>query len=293
MRRYPALLIALLAFPSGVSAQVKASEPAKVSQTIDGTVLTLEYSRPRVRGRDSLFGKVVTPEEVWTPGANWATTLEVSKDIQLDGHPVAKGKYSVWIAVHPRNPWVLVLDPRNHRFHTDHPDSTAEQIRYVVNREQGDFTEVLTWSFPEIRISGGTLLLQWGTVRIPFRIDVTPSYSLATSRDKAGPYLGRYTFAWTEKQPGDTVPMTFTITHQDSTLMGEWNPEPWPGAGRFVLIGIKDDWFIAGWLEKGELYEVDKDMVLEFAPRKRNQKQALSFEVRGTADSLWATGKRK
>ena len=275
-----------------LTAQVKASEPAKVSQTIDGTELTLEYSRPRVRARDSVFGKVVKWEEVWTPGANWATTLELSKGVRLDGHPVPKGKYSVWLAVHPAGPWTMVLDPRNHRFHTDHPDSTAEQIRFNVTPEEGPFTEVLSWSFPEIRVTGGTLAMQWGTTRVPFRVDVEPSYSLATTAAKAGPYIGRYTFDWVQKQPGDTTALTLTITHKDSILVGEWNPLPWPEAGPFILIPIKEDWFITGFTEKGELYQVEKDMVIEFA-RKRGQKLASAFEVRGEGDSLMATGKRK
>ena len=45
----------------GVSAdaQVRASERGSVSQTIDGTVITVDYGRVQARGRDSLFGKVV------------------------------------------------------------------------------------------------------------------------------------------------------------------------------------------------------------------------------------------
>jgi hypothetical protein len=282
----------LLGVASDLSGQVRASEPAKVSQTIDGTALTIEYSRPRVRGRDSLFGKEIKWEEVWTPGANWATTLELSKDIRLNGHPVAKGKYSVWLAVRPAGPWTMVLDPRHRRFHTAHPDSTGEQIRFGVTPEEGAFTEVLSWSFPEIRVTGGTLAMQWGTTRVAFRVEVQPSYSLATSPSKAGPYLGRYSFDWTEKEPGDTLPITLTISQKDSTLVGEWNPLPWPEAGPFILIPIKEDWFIAGFTEKGELYEVEQDMVFEFA-RKRGQKLAGTFEVRGEGDTLIAMGRRR
>ena len=78
-----------LGLSPAVSAQVRASEPALVAQTIDGTRLTVEYSRPRARTRDSLFGRVVTWGEVWTPGANLATTLEVGKDVKINGQPLA------------------------------------------------------------------------------------------------------------------------------------------------------------------------------------------------------------
>src|ERR1700709_690897 len=86
--------------PSALLAQIRASEPASVTQTVDGTRLTIEYSRPRVRGRKALFGtKFVEWNEVGPPGANYATTLETSRDITLDGHAVQKGKYSVWMVV--------------------------------------------------------------------------------------------------------------------------------------------------------------------------------------------------
>jgi hypothetical protein len=52
--------LAVLTVSPVVVAQVRASESALVAQTIDGTRFTVEYSRPRARSRDSLFGKIVT-----------------------------------------------------------------------------------------------------------------------------------------------------------------------------------------------------------------------------------------
>ena len=49
-------LLAVMAIPAPVAAQIRASELATVSQTVDGTVIKLEYSRPRLRGRDTIFG---------------------------------------------------------------------------------------------------------------------------------------------------------------------------------------------------------------------------------------------
>lgn len=295
--RSTALALLAAGFVAGgaddLSAQIRASELASVSQVIDGTEIKVEYSRPRVRGRDSLFGGEVKWNEVWTPGANYATTLEINRDIRLDGHPIPKGKYSVWLVVKQSGPWTMVLDPRSHLFHMAHPDSAADQIRYPVNTETGPQTEVLTWSFPEVRVTGTTLLFQWGTVRIPFRIDVTPTYSVQMTAAKAGPYLGRYSFKWTEPQPGDTLPFTLTLSFQDSALFGEFKPPLWPGADRIIMIPIKEGWFIPAFLEKGEIYDVEKSMVLEFPKRKPGEKQMPGFEVRGTGDSLWAVGKRK
>src|SRR4051812_37148966 len=103
------LLPTLLLLAAPLHAQAKLSEAATVSQTVDGTRVTLEYSRPSARGRPRLFGGEVKWDEVWTPGANWATTLETDHDLSIEGTTVPKGRYSVWLVVKERGPWTLLL----------------------------------------------------------------------------------------------------------------------------------------------------------------------------------------
>ena len=276
-----------------VCAQVKASEPATLSQTVDGTKLTLTYSRPRARGRDSLFGKVVHWAEVWTPGANMATTLELSKDAKLNGNRVPKGKYSVWMVVRPAGDWTFILDPRAELFHEEHPDSTAQQIRFPIRTEVRPFNETLTWSFPNVRLTGATLALHWGTTYVPLELEVEPSYSLLFPAGEAARYLGSYDYTW--NMPGDSAkPVSFVVTHEKGSLMASWDPSPFPGFpeySRFVLIRIKQDWFIPGFLDlSGELYEVAKEMMFEF---KVVAGRAGGLDVRGEDDKVMATAKRK
>lgn len=283
----------LLAFwvglPAGLLAQVRASEPATVGQTIDGTTITIQYSRPRARTRDSLFGKVVTWGEVWTPGANMATTLELSKDVRVNDHSVPKGKYSVWLVVRPQGPWTAVLDTRDKLFHMAHPESTGTQIRFPVTPGKAEFSEVLTWSFPEVRIDGATLVMHWGEVRIPFAVKVEPSYQLTFAAERAGPYLGTFTFGWTGGPEVDKS-ITLFVTHEKGSLMGRWDPAPFPEWDRFYLISIGADVFVPGFLDKGALFDVEKGMVFEF---KTVAGKATEFKVRGENDEAIASGKRK
>ena len=88
-RFLPALCVLILglALPFTAAAQVRLSERGRVSQTVSGTTITVDYARPGARGRD-IFGGVVHWGEVWTPGANWGTTLEVDRAIKLNGHDV-------------------------------------------------------------------------------------------------------------------------------------------------------------------------------------------------------------
>ena len=285
-----AFVIASL-FADSAGAQIRASEIGTMSQIIDGTKITMEYSRPRARGRDPLFGnpRVVRWDEVWTPGANYATTLEVSKDVTVNGKRLAKGKYSVWFVVKKDTPWTVVFDPRVRRYHMEPPESTTTQIRFPVRPEEAPFTEVLTWSMPALSASGGTLAMNWGKVRIPIELTVQPSYVLTLSAADAAPYLGRYSYA-VRLGPDSGKVSTLTVTHEDNTLEGQWEPND-PYFKKFALIRIAPNWFAPGvYDEKGVIYEVYKpEMTFEFTVVGG---KAVSLEVRGEDDRVEAAGKR-
>ena len=272
----------------GAEGQIRASELGSVSQVIDGTRISIEYSRPRARGRQKVFGGEVKWQEVWTPGANYATTLEVSKNVKIEGHPVPKGKYSVWMVVRPAGDWTFVLDPRPRLYHMAHVDSTPEQIRFPVKALPGPFTEVLTWSFPENRSSGATMVMSWAATRVPLTVTVEPTYRLAMPEAQAAPYLGEYEFRWSN-MPDSVRALGFIVTYRDSMLgMGFEPRDPYyEGAG---LIRIKEDWFIPAIFDKGQFIDALKEMVFEF---KVVDGKAVGFEVRGDGDELWAKGRKR
>ncbi len=284
-------LLCVVALPCAAGAQVRASEISALSQIIDGTKITVEYSRPRSRGRDTLFGtRAVHWDEVWTPGANWATTLDVSKNVKLNGRAVPKGKYSLWMVVKQHGDWTVVLEPKVRIFHMDPPDSSASQIRFAARVEKAPFTDVLTFSMPEMRANGGTLALQWERARVPIDVEVEPSLSVTMPEADAKPFLGVYTQS-DSMSGGKVNTSTLTVTYENGTLKGEYEPVD-PYMKRFALIRIAPDWFAPGIYDKsGQVYEVMRpDMIFEFA---RANGRATTYVVRSYDDDVSATGKRK
>ncbi len=285
---------------------LNASEPASISQIVDGTKITIEYSRPRARGRTGLFGTEVKFGQTWTPGANQSTTLAVTKDVSIDGHPVAKGKYSVWMVVAPGD-WELVLDHDTTLFHMAHPKSRPGQIRFVVPKEHHDFVEVLTWSFPKVTTTGMTLTMQWDTVSVPLDIRVMPTFTTAVPPDAAECVAGAYHWHWSPRMADPYVPKdttlprypgmksaeaTFTVRYVGGELRATVDPPMFsdPALREFVLIQKKGDLYDFGRVDRGELVEVWDYVALQFAVANGH---ADSLEARGTDDELWATGKRK
>jgi hypothetical protein len=283
-----ACLTLLLLVPSILTAQMRASERGAVSQTIDGTTITIDYARPQVRGRDSLFGGVEHWGAVWTPGANFATTLEIDRPIKLDGHPVEPGKYSLWLVIQPEE-WTMVIDPRHKMYHVPYPDSTADQIRYQVKPGKGPFNEMLTFTFENVRGDEGTLFLRWGTTQVAFQVEVEPKYKLTMAAADAKPYLGAYAFRW-NGQPDSVPPSTTTLVHENGMLMAHWDPAPWPEAATFILVEIKDDWFLMGTWEEGKLTDLDADWVFEFAKKDGT---VTGYEVWGDKDEPDAIATRE
>jgi hypothetical protein len=290
-RTIVAALGAALVMPLTLPAQIRASELASVSQVVDGTKFSIEYSRPRVRGRDPIWGtKIVYWGEVWTPGANYATTFETNKNVKLNGQLLPKGKYSVWFIVRQAGDWTAVFDTTPRRFHMNRPDTMSARLRLPLKVEEAPFMETLTWSIPAVRNTGATIAMQWEKKRIAIDVEVEPSLRYDMPAQDAQAYIGAYDYKEVGQKDSLKV-VTFFVTHENGILKGRWEPED-PYMKKFALIRTAPDMFAPGvYDDKGEIYEVIRpDMVVTF---KRSGPKAVSLEVRGETDELWATGKRK
>jgi len=296
--------LATILAASGAQSQPNASEPATVSQVVDGTKITVEYSRPRARGRTGLFGTEVHFGHVWTPGANEATTLAVTKDVSINGHPVAKGKYSVWMVVAPGD-WEVVLDTDTALYHTAGPKHRPGQVRFMVPREHHTFTEVLTWSFPAVQTSAMTLTMQWDTVSVPLDIKVTPTFATTVAAEAGQRVAGTYRWRWAPdlanpyvsqdttvaSYPGMKSPdAKFTVRYAGGELHATIDPAPWgdPAWGEYVLIPRKGDLYNFGRVDRGELIEVLDDWAMQFTAANGRPD---TLEVRSKDDGLLASGK--
>ncbi|MGA8852647.1 MAG: DUF2911 domain-containing protein, partial [Christiangramia sp.] len=89
-------VISCLSF--SVKAQIEAPQPSpfgKIEQTIGLTDVSIEYSRPGMRGR-TIFGDLVPFGEVWRTGANANTKITFSDDVKINGKELKKGSYAIY-----------------------------------------------------------------------------------------------------------------------------------------------------------------------------------------------------
>ena len=260
----PILLAALagVAIPAPSLAQIQASEAAVVGQTIDGTTLTLEYSRPLVRGRE-LFGGIVPWNSVWTPGANWATTLDVDADIKLNGVDVPAGKYSVW-AIPREDQWLMMLNPEPKIFHFVKPDSTQATVHIPVEPEVGEHTEMLTWSFSQVRGDFAVLEMSWGEAVLPMRVEV-PATRPVLSADEMAMYVGTYEMSVVQADPSWPTEAVVEVFEEDGKLRGRMSFTIHPVDDEvFDLVPAGGGRFNPGLYHDGEFFNVEMGIGFDF-----------------------------
>jgi hypothetical protein len=137
---------------------------------IANTEITITYSRPVARGRE-LFGALVPYDQVWNPGADQATALAVTRDIQVNDRPLPAGKYSLW-AIPRAAMWTLIFSRASDVYHTPYPGEDEDALRLDVGPESGPHMEGLAFYFPPVEGKDAVLRLHWGTVMVPLSIRV-------------------------------------------------------------------------------------------------------------------------
>jgi hypothetical protein len=319
-----ALLLALVALPGGAEAQddFRISQRATISQKLGHTLVSLDYSRPLTRGRSDVFGTTIHWGELWTPGANEATVLEVSHDVKLNGHAVPAGRWSMWIIPSRVGPWELVLDARDSLFHTQRPELTDDQIRFELEvRHDAAEADALTWSFPRIAQDGATLKMNWGTLEIPFEVGVEsiePPTVIAA--EEAARYTGVWHVTFETDSAGRAMPPTTLTLHygDDGRLHATYPPFPAPpgvgpaalteeqlaamtpqereraearvalaqyemGEMKYVLVPRAEGIYVMGWMEDGMLL----DAGYVFHEFELEGGRAVRLTLRDDKDEIW------
>jgi hypothetical protein len=150
--------------------EVRKSQAAAVSQRVANTEITVTYSRPVARGRE-LFGALVPYDQVWNPGADQATAIALTRDVQIDGQTLPAGRYSLWAIPRPER-WTLVFSHAADVYHTPYPGEDQDALRLDVRVEEGPPVEALMFYFPVVEGKDAVLHLHWGTVMVPVTISV-------------------------------------------------------------------------------------------------------------------------
>ena len=142
-----------------------------VRATIGGARISINYSRPHVRGRD-VFKNGVLGDTIWRTGANSATSFTTDRDLVVDGKTVPAGSYTLWTHARPDNSaYELIFNTLTGEWGTDYrADRDLVRVPLAVSKLASP-VEAFVISV-EAQGNGGILKLQWQTTQlsVPFTV---------------------------------------------------------------------------------------------------------------------------
>jgi len=148
----------------------QASPAALISQKVGLSDVSVEYSRPSMRGR-KIFGELVPYGEVWRTGANAATILTFSTDVKIEGNDVPAGSYALY-SIPGKTEWTMILSSNTKLWGAVGYSNADDVLRFKVKPgKTGQKYETMEINFVDITDTGATIALKWESTRVKFRIE--------------------------------------------------------------------------------------------------------------------------
>lgn len=180
-----------------VNAQIKtpaASPFQKVEQTVGLTDVTLEYSRPQMKGR-KIFGELVPYGKLWRTGANANTKISFSADVEIGGKTLKAGDYAIYTKP-SADSWEVMFytDATNSGTPNEWDDNKvavtvkAQVIPMPMN------IDTFTMTFDDLTNNSASLGILWEKVYVgvPIKFQTDKAVSASIDQVMNGPGAGDY-----------------------------------------------------------------------------------------------------
>lgn len=191
------LTLLLLFCATVLVAQVQAPAPSpfgKIEQKVGLTDVTVEYSRPGMRGRE-IFGDLVPFGKVWRTGANANTIIKFSDDVKIEGKDLKKGAYSVY-TIPNENSWEVIFYSDTSNWGVPQNwDESKVALRATADVEELPFdVESFTILIQSVKDDGAVLEFVWDNslVTLPFSVPTEMKTMASIEKTMNGPSANDY-----------------------------------------------------------------------------------------------------
>lgn len=133
--------------------------------------VTLTYSRPDAKGRD-IFGGLVPYGQVWRTGANSATTVTFTDEVNFAGKQIAAGTYGLF-TIPNQNEWTIILNKTSEQWGAYTYKAEDDVIRVNIQAAK-TATKIETFTIQFSNVMPGKLDLDivWDKTKITVPITV-------------------------------------------------------------------------------------------------------------------------
>lgn len=180
-----------------MTAQINTPAPSpssKMEQEVGLTKVTVEYSRPSVKGRKIFAADGLVPYgELWRTGANSATKVTFSDDVKVAGKDLPAGSYAL-LTKPGASVWNIHFYKYDKSGWSSYKDKTPTVAVDAKPQKMAMNVESFLINIGEMKSNKASLELVWENtlVEIPFEVEVESKVEADIKRVMAGPGRGDY-----------------------------------------------------------------------------------------------------
>ncbi|MEO6850079.1 MAG: DUF2911 domain-containing protein, partial [Mucilaginibacter sp.] len=167
-------MLASFSFCSAGAQELKMKIPAsslgqRIEQDFGLGVISIKYYRPNTNGR-KIFVGMEPYGVVWRTGANNATVITLTDTIQVEGHTIPAGSYSLF-SIPGADEWTIIFNKNINQWGAYSYDEKQDFLRFKVNPTKLDNkVETLTIQFAEVHQDHCLLQILWENTGISLHL---------------------------------------------------------------------------------------------------------------------------
>ena len=190
-------LVLLVGFNYTINAQVQTPQPspfAKIEQKVGLTDVTIEYSRPGVKGR-TIFGDLVPFGKTWRTGANANAKITFGNDVTVGETTLKAGTYAIF-TVPNKESWEVLFYTDSDNWGTPQKWDASKVAAQVSAKvfELPFNVESFTIDINNLQSDSATLGIFWEKtyISIPFSVPTDEVANASIDKTMAGPSVNDY-----------------------------------------------------------------------------------------------------
>lgn len=172
--KFASLVIACISY-FYASAQIETPAPsplAKFSQKVGLTDVSIEYSRPSMKGR-KVYGDLVPFGALWRTGANMATKFTFSDDVKIGGKDLKAGTYALF-TIPGKDEWTVIFNTNYNQGGTGNYKESEDVLRIKVQPVTMDVTvETFMILLDNVKANSALINIVWENTVVPVPLEVS------------------------------------------------------------------------------------------------------------------------
>jgi tetratricopeptide (TPR) repeat protein len=287
-KKKTSMLLLLLAsagstlFAQGITAPRTPSPGATVSQKIGISTVTVNYSRPSVKGR-AVWGNLVpygwnvqafgaANSAPWRAGANENTVITFSHEGKIGGKTVPPGNYGLFFVINPDNSGEVILSKDYRSWGSFWYDQAHDLLRAPIQVRDIPHTEALTYDFINGEKNSAELVLNWEKKQFPVKIEFAVDQQVMANATEE--LKGPVGFNWQGYNSAANYALQNKINLEQAL---KWADQAVNANNSFTTVNVK-----AGILQElGRTAEADKLRTAALGTATENELNIYGYQLLG------------